>query len=59
MKLKLTFSLKNYLKISMLQAKLPCCKVKGTIMQIEKVVINDRLQKHPKNFAFQLFIILK
>ena len=33
---------------------------KGTVMQIEKVLINDRyvFQKYPENFAFQLFKIL-
>ena len=35
--------------------------IKGTVMQIEKALINDRLcvQKHPQNFAFQLFITLQ
>ena len=30
-------------------------------MQIKKALINDRLrfQKYPKNFTFQLFLILK
>ena len=33
---------------------------KVSVMQIEKVLINDRLrvQKYPENFALQLFIIL-
>ena len=36
-------------------------KFKGTIMQTEKALINDRLrvQKYSENFAFQLFIILQ
>ena len=36
--------------------------LKGTFMQIEKALINDRaymFQKDPENFAFQLFIILQ
>ena len=34
---------------------------KGTVMQIEKGMINDRyvFQGYPENFAFQLFIILQ
>ena len=34
---------------------------KGTVMQIEKTVINDRLrfQKYPENFVFQQFITLQ
>ena len=33
----------------------------GTVIQIEKALINDTLvfQKYPENFAFQLFIILQ
>ena len=33
---------------------------KGTVIQIERVLINDRFvfQKYPENFAFHLFIIL-
>ena len=34
-------------------------RFKGTVMQNEKALINDRFQKHPENFAFQLFIILQ
>ena len=37
--------------------------IKGTFMQIEKALLNDHLQyvfqKHPENFAFQLFIIFQ
>ena len=35
-------------------------KLKGTVMQIEKALINDGfvIQKYPENFAFQLFLIL-
>ena len=35
--------------------------VKGTVMQIEKALINDRLRvsKYLENFTFQLFIILQ
>ena len=36
--------------------------LKGTVMQIEKALINDRLNVSnvsPENFAFQLFIILQ
>ena len=34
--------------------------LKGTVMQIEKALINDclRVQKYPENFAFELFITL-
>ena len=34
--------------------------IKGTLMEIEKVLINDclRVSKVSENFAFQLFIIL-
>ena len=34
--------------------------LKGTVMQIEKALINDCLhfQKYPENFAFELFITL-
>ena len=34
---------------------------KGTVMQIEKALINDglRFQKYPENFTFQLFIIFQ
>ena len=28
-------------------------------MQIEKILINDHIQKYPQNFAFKLFIILQ
>ena len=31
-------------------------RIKGTVMQIEKALVND--QKYPEDFAFQLFIIL-
>ena len=37
-------------------------RIKGTVMHIEKALINDCLylfQKYPENFAFQLFIILQ
>ena len=36
-------------------------EIKGTVMQIEKALINDRLsvQKDSENFAFQLFIVLQ
>ena len=33
--------------------------LKGTVMQIEKALINDRLYVYPDNLAFQLFIILQ
>ena len=31
---------------------------KGTVMQIEKALINFVLQKYPENFEFQLFTFL-
>ena len=31
--------------------------LKGTVMKIEKALINDHFQKYPENFAFELFII--
>ena len=36
-------------------------KIKGAVMQIEKVPINDRLRvsKVSENFSFQLYIILQ
>ena len=35
--------------------------LKGTVVQIEKALINDYyvFQKYPENFTFQLFIVLK
>ena len=35
--------------------------IKGTVMQNEKALINDRLcfQNYLENFAFQLFIVLQ
>ena len=35
--------------------------IKGTVMQIKKTLINDRLRisKYPENFGFQLFVILQ
>ena len=35
--------------------------LKGTVMQIEKALINDplQLQKYPENFALQLFKVLQ
>ena len=35
--------------------------VEGTVLQIEKARLNDRLRvsKYPKNLAFQLFLVLQ
>ena len=44
-----------------MQAQVVILTFKGTVMQIEKELINDRLlfQKYPENFAFEIFIILQ